>query len=369
MAEKEGTSGNDKAGQANTEPEIEIVEGDGDQGGAGTQQQAGDERAGNYEYPDDEGDDQGQQADARAGNREQGQETRQESQEQLTARQRRRRADQARRDRERQELIRLRQENEQLKNGQVLTDRRLANLETSTIDGQIASLEAEVARCNTVMSRAVVAQNGDDFAAAQDIRDTLRDRLVSLKNQKAAQAAAARGDSRGAAAGGSVPGVTAQQQRFARIFMGRHRWYAPNTGDADSIRVEEIDSQLTREGGNPLTPEYWIELEARVREELPHRFQTADTSGGEDQGGGNNGQGGGVNNRNGGKRPRGPRIPGPAGGGGNGGNGGGGPQRFHLSAERKQALIDLGVDVNDREAIMPYVKRFMAWDAANPTKQ
>jgi hypothetical protein len=362
--------------QPGTGPEIEVIE---EAPGSQPEPQGGQQAVVQSQQraaPDEDMEDEDLE-DTRAGRQpgaqQQGTEAQPgETQEQLTARQRRRRAERAARERERAELMRLRQENHQLRQGVGRIDQRLANVETSTIDGQIMSLESEIARANQVISRAVTAANGDDVVQAQEIRDVLRDRLGELKRQKAQgeQRQQQAGPDQDAGAGqvtGRPAGVTPQQQQFAGIFMSRHPWVDLRGGDADSVRVLELDTQLTQEGSDPKTPEHWMELERRVREELPQRFQSAANDNGNA-----NGNGGGqrqqANNRQvGGRAAGGPRLPGNGSGGGNGE--GGGPIKFHLSAERKQALIDMGV-WDDPQERMRYIKRFVDWDkAAAQTKQ
>jgi hypothetical protein len=60
----------------------------------------------------------------------------------------------------------------------------------------------------------------------------------------------------------------------AKAWMERNKWYDPNGGDADSRRALEIDRELAREGWVPTTPQYWEELESRVKKNLPHRGKT-----------------------------------------------------------------------------------------------
>ena len=61
----------------------------------------------------------------------------------------------------------------------------------------------------------------------------------------------------------------------AKAWMDKNKWYDPNGGDTDSRRALEIDRELAREGWNPTTPQYWDELEARVKKTLPHRSKQA----------------------------------------------------------------------------------------------
>ena len=200
------------------------------------------------------------------------------------------------------------------------------------------------------MSRAMAAQNGEDFVEAQNIRDVLRDRLNALRQVKQAQEYRAQQSDARPAEQPTGWQPTKEQVFNARTFLSRHPWYQINGRDEDSRTVTSIDNEMMAEGGNPSAAEYWMELERRINEELPHRALKRQQGGGEPPRGGNGGAGG-------------PRLP-----GGGGSGGAGGVQKFHLSAARKQALIDLGV-YDDPEKRMKHIRRFIEWDKANPTKQ
>lgn len=60
----------------------------------------------------------------------------------------------------------------------------------------------------------------------------------------------------------------------AKAWMERNSWYDPNGGDINSRMALEIDRDLSKEGWNPTTPQYWEELEARVKKQLPNTQRT-----------------------------------------------------------------------------------------------
>jgi len=336
---KETTSGKDDT----REPEIEVIEEDLPEG-TKTEEEAPKPVAGDdYDRDEDEGRDE--RPAVTPGQGEGGQVS-----PELTARQRRRQRERDARNAERVELARLRSENEQLRSHAAQTDRRISNVETSAIDNQIASVEQEIHKANTVMSRAMAAQNGEDFVEAQNIRDVLRDRLNELRRIKGAQEERdkrpAQGQQQGQQPGQWRP--TKEQVHNARMFLQRHPWYRINGTDEDSQTVTSIDNEMMAQGGNPSTAEYWMELERRINEEMPHRAPKQEATRAATNG---NGQAGG------------PRLP-----GGGGGGGSDTVQKFHLSAARKQALIDLGV-YDDPEKRMKHIKRFIEWDKANAGKK
>lgn len=282
-----------------------------------------------------------------------------ETQQQLSARARRRRALAATRDRERQELVRYKQENielrQQVARALVHVDQRVATVEISAIDGRIASLETEIDKADRVIGAAITANNGEDATTAMRIRDTLRDSLNGLKADKAKQVEArklAPVDTRLAPSQGLPPGVSQAQVNNYQIFTSRVPWYDPKGGDADSRRLKAIDKELQDSGSDPNMAPHWIELEKRVREEFPDTPAAA--------------SGGGEQQQKPAPKPNGaggPKLP----GAGAASGGGGGTIKFHLSADRMQALKDLGVyGTPDQNK---YIKAYMAFDKAQPKKQ
>jgi hypothetical protein len=351
----------------NTEPEIEIVEDDEAarvQAPADFPHDATDtERAGTYGAADDD-DEPAAATEARTGHAQQGDDVADaaagETPEQLSARQRRRQRDRAARAREQQELQRLRAENAQLRQGQQVLDTRLSSVEQAGIEGQIAQLESEIQRANSVMKRAMAAQNGDDFVQAQEIRDQFRDQVTRLKMQKDQQARQAQ---QAAQPTGTMASAEVLKQNYQRIFLSRHPWFNPRSNDKDSQAILRLDAEMLAEGKQPSESSYWLELENRVREDLPHLFRSANDANGqqqEDPGRQQNGRGKAA----GGRASGGPRMPGN--GSGSSGGGGGAPIKFHLSALRKKAMIDSGA-WEDPERKKRQIAYYMKWDKENPS--
>ena len=57
----------------------------------------------------------------------------------------------------------------------------------------------------------------------------------------------------------------------AKSWAEKNKWYDVRGGDQDSKVVLMLDRTLADEGWNPLTQEYWDELNDRVKKYLPHR--------------------------------------------------------------------------------------------------
>ena len=123
----------------------------------------------------------------------------------------------------------------------------------------------------------------------------------------------------------------------AKDWISRNKWYDPNGRDVDSRVVLTIDQALADEGFNPASRDYWDELSNRVKKYLPHRVKRDNmthtvrsvvTGSGRET---------------------------PASKPGN---------TFRLSAERVQALKDLGVwdDPKERDKM---IKQYRAYDKSN----
>lgn len=59
--------------------------------------------------------------------------------------------------------------------------------------------------------------------------------------------------------------------QHAKGWMEKNKWYNPAGTDIDSKVALAIDTALAEEGWNPTTPQYWEELDSRVKKYLPHR--------------------------------------------------------------------------------------------------
>jgi len=62
---------------------------------------------------------------------------------------------------------------------------------------------------------------------------------------------------------------------YGEDWMSRNRWYDPKRGDEDSRIALIIDTKVIEEGYDPATPEYWDELDRRLKRRLPHRYKQA----------------------------------------------------------------------------------------------
>ena len=132
--------------------------------------------------------------------------------------------------------------------------------------------------------------------------------------------------------------------RQASAWRAKNGWYDPNRGDADSKIAAAIDEQLYEEGFDPRTSEYWRELDKRIAKQLPHRATRDNADEIDDD----------LDD-----------TPSPTRGSGRE-RAAGGKKVVRISKERIEALRDLGVDVNDRKAMAPYIRQFQQYDREHP---
>lgn len=64
----------------------------------------------------------------------------------------------------------------------------------------------------------------------------------------------------------------------AQSWMSRNSWYDPSAKNPDSRVTMALDQQLSEEGWDPTTKEYWEELDNRVKKYLPHRAKVTKIS-------------------------------------------------------------------------------------------
>lgn len=217
---------------------------------------------------------------------------------------------------------------------------RLAALETRNIQNDAQTAEQrynaalqQVQMAETQLKEAFDTGDGEKAIKAQRLReqamrvaqeaDDLRKRLNNPQLQQ------------------KTPDLDTRTQSYAQQWMTENPWFNPSGTDEDSVIARAIDEAWANEarqrGVSPASEEYWDELDARVKRRLAKPDQAADR-----------------------QRRKGPPVT---------GRGEGSPrastsEKFFLSAERKQALVQAGV-WDDPEKRKLYIRRFQEYDRAN----
>lgn len=143
------------------------------------------------------------------------------------------------------------------------TETHAVNTNVQTLEQQLAKAISEVRQAEAIIAKATEAGNGDDVVAAMRIRDQAiaeANRLHGAKQQfeQAARQAPAQ----------ATPQVDPAVVTYAREWMQANPWYDPQGRDRDSALTKAIDNELSSEGYNPASREYWEELTSRVADAL-----------------------------------------------------------------------------------------------------
>lgn len=217
---------------------------------------------------------------------------------------------------------------------------RLAALETRNVQNDALTAEQ---RYNAALQQVQVAEiqlkeafdtgDGEKAIKAQRLReqamrvayeaDDLRKRLNNPQLQQ------------------NTPSLDSRTESYAQQWMRENPWFNPAGEDEDSIVARAIDEAWAREaqrqGISPASEQYWDELDARVKRRLGKSEQPVDR-----------------------QRRKGPPVTGR----GESGSRASTSEKFFLSAERKQALVQAGV-WDDPEKRKQYIRRFQEYDRAN----
>ena len=211
---------------------------------------------------------------------------------------------------------------------------RMASVEKHSVGNQAAQLEAAIQEAQNyynhfkqVNQKAIELADGAAAVDAQEKMFAAQNRFNMLQNAKKNLAPRQQ----------QAQPLDPRMAQNAQEWISRNAWYDPSGSDQDSDLVMQIDSRLVKEGWNPVTKEYWEELDARVKKYLPHRSVS------------------GYNKPQGQSRPR---VP--VGGGGQ--ESSSSPKgAYRLSAERVNALKEAGV-YDDPVKRADAIKRFQEYD-------
>lgn len=157
------------------------------------------------------------------------------------------------------ELQQLRETVANLTQRIAVTESHATHNNVQTLEQRLAAAIQEVQQAEHIIARATEAGNGDDVVAALRMRDQAVQTAQQLQQAKQqyerAQSAPA-------------PQVDPQVISYAKQWTDANPWYNPAGNDRDSAVAKAIDAELTREGFNPRSREYWEELTNRVSEAL-----------------------------------------------------------------------------------------------------
>ena len=222
------------------------------------------------------------------------------------------------------ELDFLRKQNDTLERRVTVQEQRAHIGDLNSFDAAIAQATKEAEMAERIIAKAIESGNGEDVTQALRYRDQSIAQINNLhaRKQQTSQTSYTP----------PQPQIDDRTMHHAQKFISDNPWYDSQGRDEDSAIVIAIDQSLAKDGYDPKSEDYWVELRKRVGRRLPERTD----------------------------KPRNPR------GGPNVGSGRehaptSTRKEIYISPERKQALVDAGV-WDDAVLRNRYVKRYAEYD-------
>jgi hypothetical protein len=156
----------------------------------------------------------------------------------------------------------LERQNQELIQRLSVVERKTHSADLARIDKAIEDSELRINYAKMKLSEAAEARDGNAMAKAQELWMEARQQAESLRNLKK-NATQPRQES-------SIPDP--RLQRNAADWMERNSWFNPDGKDLDSKVAKQVDEQLTSEGWDPNSSEYWEELDNRLQRYVSHRY-------------------------------------------------------------------------------------------------
>lgn len=167
----------------------------------------------------------------------------------------------------------LRKQNEELLSRVAQVEQRTSGAEIARLDKSIEDTQLRVEFARSKIQEAMNAQDGEAMVKAQEMLFENRRVLEQLSAMKNNMVQAARRPQQT-----NIQLPNHEVQNNAVRWMQKNKWYDPKLGDIDSRIARDIDVQLTNEGWDPSSKEYWEEMDERLSGYLPHRYKTRDNN-------------------------------------------------------------------------------------------
>ena len=159
-------------------------------------------------------------------------------------------------------LVMLQKQNQDLMERLSAVERKTHSADIARIDKAIEDQELRLKYARMKIAEATSAGDGEAVAKAQEMWYESRQQIESLKNFKQTAATPRQQN--------NIPDPRLQQN--AAEWMDRNKWYKPDAKDLDSKIAKQVDEALMGEGWDPTSEEYWEELDNRLQQYLPHRY-------------------------------------------------------------------------------------------------
>lgn len=171
------------------------------------------------------------------------------------------------------------QESKQLRELVTEQQRRIDELSKKTAEGEQFLIQKEVESLNNTIEYArkvrLQAMKDEDWSKVEEaervIENVTKNKLMhEFRLQNISQEPQQpKTDTRTSPRQEGDPVAHALAKNWA---LHNSHWFDPNGTDADSIAAKEEDARLAAEGNLPNEPEYWVELDRRLRKRIPHRY-------------------------------------------------------------------------------------------------
>ena len=166
----------------------------------------------------------------------------------------------------------LKKQNDQMAERIAQLEKRTAGADMARLDKAIEDAQLRLQYAKMKIAEATKAGDGAALADANEAWYEARRNAESLEALK-----------RKASSAPATPAVPKapdpRMQRLASDWMARNDWYDPNGKNTDSKIATQIDAELTDEGWDPTSEEYWEELDTRLSRYLPHRYSKGQDGG------------------------------------------------------------------------------------------
>lgn len=159
-------------------------------------------------------------------------------------------------------LALLERQNQELLERLSAVERKTHTADLARIDKAIEDMNVRLQYAKAKIAEATNAGDGEALAKAQELWYEARQNVDTLNNLKKTAAQPQRQQ--------NIPDP--RLQRLAADWMERNSWYSPDNKDMDSRIAKQVDEALTAEGWNPTSADYWEELDNRLQQYLPHRY-------------------------------------------------------------------------------------------------
>jgi hypothetical protein len=232
-------------------------------------------------------------------------------------------------------LQKLQRENEEIKRALAEVQGKVQNYDVSRMDKQIEDQHVRLEYARMKLAEATQAGDGNEAVKAQELLYETRKQLEALEYNK-----------RKAEQPVQQKRIDPEIQHHAANWIERNTWYKPDLSSTDSKIAKAVDEELTKEGWDATTKDYWEELDNRLQSKLPHRYNT-------------------NTERSETNRPR--NVVGSSGREASAAYGGSNRTSFVLSPERVRAMKDAGAWDNPARK-QKMVEKFMEYDRLNKNR-